>query len=119
MAFRAIRRLHRLHLLGDHRIEAARQRYGSSDYRAARGVMRQVLVRVLAERYDAQLAAINCPTILVWGDDDTTAPVSVAEEAATRLRRGELRRIDGGDHLLPRSAPESLRQAVLDNLGSP
>ena len=59
-------------------LERARNRYGSADYVAAQGVMRQVLVRLLAERYDEQLSAMRCGVELVWGDDDAEVPVSVA-----------------------------------------
>jgi len=44
-AFALTRRAHRLGLVSDARMEAARQRYGSADYRAAEGVMRQILVK--------------------------------------------------------------------------
>ncbi len=49
--YRLARRLHRMGLLGDERMEAMRNRYGSPDYRAAQGVMRDVFVRLLAEQY--------------------------------------------------------------------
>ena len=71
-----------LRLVSDEAMEAARQRYGSADYRAAQGVMRQVLVRAVNETYEAQLDAVRCPVHLVWGADDTAAPLEVAERAA-------------------------------------
>jgi pimeloyl-ACP methyl ester carboxylesterase len=74
-AFRVARALHRAHVVSDERMEKARQRHGSADYRAAQGVMRDVLVRLVNERYDDALAALQCPVELVWGDDDTEAPV--------------------------------------------
>ena len=57
-AYRVIRRLHTLRLVSDDAMEAARQRYGSADYRAAQGIMRQVLVRAVNETYEAQLDAV-------------------------------------------------------------
>src|SRR5580692_1025745 len=50
VGFRLVRSAHRAHLVGEERMERARKRYGSADYAAAEGVMRQVLVRLLAER---------------------------------------------------------------------
>lgn len=113
LAFRLGRRLHRLGLVGDERMEAMRQRYGSPDYRAAHGVMRQVLVRVLAEQYGDDLAAITCPVDLVWGERDTEAPVEVAERAATIVPSSRLQVLPGVGHLLPTEAPDALRQVVL------
>ena len=115
-AYRVVRTLHRLGVVGDARMEAARQRYGSADYRAAQGVMRQVLVTILAERYDDALAAIECPVHLVWGDDDTEVPLAVAEAAASRLGRCQLTVCAGAGHMTPLTAPGPLRRAVQELL---
>ena len=93
-------------------MEALRQRYGSPDYRAAQGVMRQVLVRVVNETYDDQLRALQCPVELVWADDDTEAPLAVAEGVAGLLARPNLTVCRGAGHLLPLTAPEALRRAI-------
>ena len=101
-------------------MEAARSRYGSADFRAAQGIMRQVLSRVVAESYEAQLDAVTCPATLVWGDDDPTAPLAVAEAALARLRAGapasELIVCPGAGHLLPLTAPGALRRAIQRHL---
>jgi pimeloyl-ACP methyl ester carboxylesterase len=81
-AFRLVRWLHRRGLASDARMEAWRERYGSPDYVAARGVMRQVLVRLVAESYEQQLGQIECPVALVWGELDTAAPLDMARQAA-------------------------------------
>lgn len=111
-AYRIVRALHRAGLMGDERMESARRRHGSQDYAAAEGVMRQVHVRVVGESYEAQLDAIECPVVLVWGDDDTTVPLAVAEAAAGRLARSELVVCPGAGHLVPLTAPDALREAV-------
>lgn len=87
------------------------------DYAAASGVMRQVHGRVVAESYEAELGRISCPVTLVWGDDDTTVPLAVAEAALARLRAGisgdaALVVLPGAGHLVPLSSPGSLRDAV-------
>ena len=111
-AYRAVRSLRRLHLASEARLEAARQRYGSPDYRQAQGVMRDVLVRVVAERYGDSLSALRCPVELVWSEDDTEAPVSVAEEVADMVPGAQLSRCGAAGHLTPRTAPEAIRAAV-------
>ena len=115
-AYRVVRTLHRLRLVGDARMETARQRYGSADYRAAQGVMRQVLVTILAERYEEDLAAIECPVHLVWGDDDTEVPLAVAEAAASLLGQCQLTVCAGAGHMTPLTAPGPLRRAVQELL---
>jgi pimeloyl-ACP methyl ester carboxylesterase len=112
LRYRVGRSLHRRGLISGSRMEALRQRYGSSDYRAATGVMRQVLVRTVNETYEDQLRAVTCPVELVWGDDDTEAPLSVAESAAELLDDSHLTVCRGAGHLLPLTAPEALRRAI-------
>jgi pimeloyl-ACP methyl ester carboxylesterase len=107
----------RLHLVSEKRVEGARQRYGSADYQAATGVMRQILVRLVAERYEEMLAAITCPVDLVWGDNDTAAPASIATALAALLPQVTLTWCPGAGHLTPLSAPEALRRAVDRQLG--
>lgn len=110
--YRVVRMMRRARLVSEARLERARQRYGSPDYRAAQGVMRGVLVRVLGEDYEAQLGALRCPVELVWADDDTEAPLSVAEEAASLVPRAVLTRCGDVGHLTPLTAPAALRAAV-------
>jgi pimeloyl-ACP methyl ester carboxylesterase len=112
LAFRAGRRLHRMGLVGDRAMDRLRMRYGSPDYRLAEGVMRQVCVRVLAECYEEQLKALGCPVELVWGLDDTAAPVAEAERASELLREGRLSELPGVGHLVPTEAPGALRSAL-------
>ena len=117
--FRAVRRLRRAHLVPEATLERARRRYGSADYLAAQGIMRQVLVRLLAERYDEQLSRIRCPMELVWGDDDTEAPLWIAERVASGVAGANLTVCHGAGHLTPLSVPEVLRRAVDRLLGAP
>jgi len=112
-AFRMARWLHRNRLLSDARMEALRRKHGSADYRNASPVMRDVLVRVVNEDYAALLPGITCPVELVWGDDDTAAPLAVAEQAQP-LFGGPvtLTVVPGAGHLTPLTAPDALRAAV-------
>jgi pimeloyl-ACP methyl ester carboxylesterase len=112
LRYRIGRALHRRGVVSDGRMEALRQRYGSEDYRLAEGVMRDVHVRVVNETYDDAIAAVRCPVELVWGDDDTAAPLPVAEELARRLPEARLTVCPGAGHLTPQTAPDALRAAV-------
>ena len=111
--YRLGRRLHRAGLLGEERMEALRMRYGSSDYRAASGVMRGVLVRVLAERYEDELPAVTCPVVLLWGADDQEVPVEVAERAVELLPDATLEVLEGVGHLAPLEAPGAILGALV------
>ena len=50
--------------------------------------MRDVLVIAVNEHYEDVLPRVTCPVELVWGDDDTAAPLTVAERALSSVRRG-------------------------------
>lgn len=119
VGYRLARALHRRGVLGEARMEALRQRYGSADYRAARGVMRQVHVKAVNETYEAQLRALRCPVELVWGADDADVPVSVAEAAAGLVAGARVTVLPGVGHLVPTVAAGDLRAAVDRALSSP
>ncbi len=53
---------------------------GSRDYKAASPVMRQTLVEVVNEDLSKYAREIEEPTLLIWGTNDTEAPISEARE---------------------------------------
>ena len=112
LSYRLARALHRRRLFPAAPMEKMRRRHGSADYRAATGVMRDVLVRAVNESYEEQLARITCPVELVWGDDDAEVPLAVAEAALSRLAVANLTVVPGAGHFTPRTAPAALRAAV-------
>ncbi|MEX1003976.1 MAG: alpha/beta hydrolase [Acidimicrobiia bacterium] len=121
-AFRVLRWAHRKGLVSTERMERERRRRGSEDYRAAEGVMRDILVTVVNETYEAELATVAAPVRLVWGAADTEVPRWVADEAAGILRSAgtatELMTLDGVGHLVPTAAPDALRRAIDEMLGA-
>ena len=112
LGYRVGRALHRAGLLREARMEELRQRYGSRDYAAARGVMREVLVRVVNERYDEPLGRITCPIALTWGERDDVAPPAVAEAVAARCPTATLLICPGAGHLTLTAAPDCVRAAI-------
>ncbi|MFI5285518.1 MAG: alpha/beta fold hydrolase [Candidatus Dormibacteria bacterium] len=50
-------------------------RRGSADYRAASGVMRGTLVRIVNEDLRTLLPELHLPVLLIWGEHDTEAPL--------------------------------------------
>lgn len=53
---------------------------GSRDYKAASPIMRQTLVSVVNEDLSKFAREIEEPTLLIWGDHDTEAPLNDAKE---------------------------------------
>lgn len=114
LSYRLLRSLHRLGVVGDERMEEIRSRRGSADYRAAEGVMRAILVKVVNESYEEELGRVRSPVTLLWGADDREVPVEVARSAADALEGSSvtLEILEGVGHHVPVEAPQALRRAV-------
>ncbi|MCQ3813670.1 MAG: alpha/beta hydrolase [Acidimicrobiia bacterium] len=96
LRYRTIRTFHKLKVTSDSQLERARLKYGSADYVAATGVMREVFVEVVNESYEPQLTQIRCPTAFVWGTFDTAAPLSHARRAHQMVAGSTLETRDCG-----------------------
>lgn len=116
LGYRVIRGLNRVGVVSDDRLEKIRRQTGSTDYRAASGVMRDILVRVVNESYEPQLRALTAPVSLIWGAADREVPVSIARAAAEVIisegREVEFEILEGIGHLVPVEAPDALRGAI-------
>ena len=111
--YRAIRRANDWGLISQSRLDQARNRFGSADYRAAQGVMRDVLVRVVNESYDPQLRRLECPVGLCWGALDTAAPFSMAKDASKLMRNLEAFNVsERSGHDVHRQDPELFRGTI-------
>ncbi len=116
LGYRLIRLGNRIGLVPDELLERRRRKAGSADYRAATGVMRDILVRAVAESYEEELGSIAAPVAMLWGEADTEVPVEVARRAE-EIRMGaglpvSLDVVPDIGHMLPLQAPERLRTAV-------
>ena len=112
LRYRVIRSLANRGLIAEHRLEAARQRFGSPDYRAATGVMREVLVKVVSEDYRDALLSMQAPLMMVWGEDDRDVPLAMAKEVCEILPSASLDVVVGSGHDVVIEAPERVRQAI-------
>jgi pimeloyl-ACP methyl ester carboxylesterase len=110
--YRSLRRLRGWRLIPESVLERARQRYGSRDYLAAHGRMREVLVLSVNESYEDLLVRVHVPTTLLWGATDAAVPVEIAERAGALLTKSSLVVLEGVGHLLPTEAPAALAAAV-------
>ncbi len=112
MGYRIVRKLNELGLFSDDRLEAERKKRGSADYRAADGVMREILVKVVNESYEDQLRQIASPVKMIWGEIDKEVSVASAQVADRLLRDSKLEILEGVGHHVPLEAPEDLRRAI-------
>lgn len=61
------------------RIDEMRAKRGSSDYNNATEMMRRILSKVVNEDLKHVMPQIKCPTLLIWGENDTATPLSDAK----------------------------------------
>lgn len=54
---------------------ASKNKFGSSDYRNASPHMRMILVKTVNEDKSELLPKINIPVLLIWGENDASAPL--------------------------------------------
>ena len=78
---------------------------GSRDYKAASPLMRKILVNTVNEDLSSYARNIEEPTLLIWGDRDTEAPLNDARQLEKIM-------IDAALIVLPGS-----HYAYLENLG--
>ena len=116
LRYRVIRGLHRLGVISDERLETERRNRGSADYRAAEGVMRDILVKVVNEEYPEQLSQIEASVHLLWGENDQEVPIDSAIAADALIEHSRLEVLPNVGHHVPIEAPEALRKAVEEQI---
>ena len=85
--------------------EFAKKHIGSSDYKSASPMMRKILVNTVNADLRECWKKIKCPTLLIWGENDTAVSVDEAKEIEKLIE-------DAGLIILPNST----HYAYLENL---
>lgn len=85
--------------------------FGSTDYKNA-GPMRRILVKIVNEDLKSILPKINQPVLLIWGENDTTTPLSDGKLFETGLKKAKLTVIKNCDHFPHLEYPEEFVKLV-------
>lgn len=78
--------------------EMAKQYIGSTDYKNASSMMRNILVNVVNQDLSEYAKKITCPTLLIWGTLDEAAPIEDARKLENLLQDGALIELEGYTH---------------------
>jgi len=70
--------------------EIMKKYMGSDDYKAASGVMRDILVKTVNTDLREQASKIEVSTLLIWGEDDEAVPLSEARELEKTIKDSAL-----------------------------
>jgi pimeloyl-ACP methyl ester carboxylesterase len=72
--------------------------FGSEDYRKASPVMRETLKVTTAEDLTDEARAVRCPTLLLWGAEDSVTPPAVGRRFHDLIAGSEYVELPGRDH---------------------
>lgn len=71
---------------------------GASDYRKASPIMKEVLVNSVNNDISENVKNIKCPTLLIWGTEDTAVPYNRAVELEKLIKNAGLVTYEGCTH---------------------
>ena len=114
LALRLAKTLRAVGLVTETRVDTLRKKFGSADYNAAQGVMRDVLVTAVNEDYFDDLKHITHHVDLVWGEGDVPAPLALADKADGVLADSTLSVVKGSGHLLDEQLSRALTETITE-----
>ena len=79
---------------------------GARDFYRAEGVMRDTFKRIVQEDLLESMKVISVPCLLLWGENDTIVPSSVAQKMKEVISGARLEIVTGADHGLPFRNPK-------------
>ena len=72
--------------------------------------------RRFTDEIEHRLSEIDCPTTVLWGEDDAWLPVEQGDRLAERIPDADVIRIPRAGHLVQEDAPEAILASVLARL---
>lgn len=79
--------------------------------------MRATLVRVVNEDLSALIRKLSCPTLLIWGDQDTATPLADAKAMESWIKDAGLVVCEGAGHYSFLEQPVKVHGALRAFLG--
>ena len=89
-----------------------------NDYRRATPNMRETMANLVAFDVRTILSKIVAPTLIIWGADDRTTPLSAGETLHRGIRGSRMTIIDDARHSPHITHPERMAQLALDFISS-
>lgn len=78
-------------------VEKLKTRFGSDDYQTA-GTMRDIFIKTVNEDLTPVLGKISVPTIIIWGEKDSTRPLNEGLFIKDTIKDARLRVVWGAYH---------------------
>lgn len=77
--------------------EKLRQKFGSADYQQA-GKLRGTFIKVISENLAEDAKSLTCPTILIYGENDSETPVEMGMRYKKLIANSSLEIVPHADH---------------------
>jgi pimeloyl-ACP methyl ester carboxylesterase len=87
-----------------------------SDYTYVEGTLIQTYLNVVAEDLSFHLPFIKVPTVIIWGQKDSSTPIEDAHFINKQIKNSKLIIIPEAGHDLNRKQPEILAEKILSSL---
>ena len=85
---------------------------GWRDYARARGIMREVLTKVIREDLTSVFSKIKAPTLIIWGEKDKVTPLDDALLMKEHIKNSSLTILPDAGHCLRTEASEKLLELI-------
>ena len=72
--------------------------FGSSDYKNTDGYLRQSFVKIVNDDVSDILGKIECPVLLVWGENDDAVPLKIGRFMESKMKNAALVIFENDDH---------------------
>lgn len=82
------------------------------------GIMKETYLRGITEDLSQKICFVKVPTIVIWGDKDSSTPLHQGELISKKIPHAQMAVISGADHSLHIKAPEALAQKILEHLST-
>ena len=86
---------------------------GRQDYAKTKGIMREVMAKVIREDLTHIFAHIKAPTLIIWGDKDKITPLEDAFVMKKHIKNSYLGIFPGAGHRIRAEAPKKLAETMV------
>ena len=93
-------------------LENLKNHFGSTDYKNATPIMKETLVKLVNEDLKALLPNISAPTLLIWGEADTSTPICDAEIMEKLIPDAGLVRVKNCSHYVFLEQPAYVNKII-------
>ncbi len=84
---------------------------GSRDYPNA-GILKKAFLAIIKENLSEDAKKISVPTLIIWGENDRTTPISEGQKFARLIKNSKLEILMGCGHFVHQEKPKEVAELV-------